>query len=143
MLQARTMKPILIAAALAATVYAGLGWATSGSGTSSTLLGRGTFDSAFKVERELDQPNQEWEVEVEAKPNLLDVAEIIGELATDAGQIGVGGQLHLGEPRNARSDQEPVAVEVEPGGDAERGSVRGAGRYGGRVQFLRLARAAA
>ncbi len=77
MLKARTMKPILIAVALAATIYAGLGWATSGSGTSSTLLGRGTFDNAFKVERELDQPNQEWEVEVEAKPNLDVATQII------------------------------------------------------------------
>jgi hypothetical protein len=71
------MKPILIAVALAATIYAGLGWATSSSGTSSTLLGRGTFDNAFKVERESEQPNQSWEVEVEAKPNLDVATQII------------------------------------------------------------------
>jgi hypothetical protein len=39
---------------------------TVGSGTSSTLLGRGTFAEAFKVKRKTGA----WEVEVEAKPNL-------------------------------------------------------------------------
>jgi hypothetical protein len=42
---------------------------TMGSGTTSNLLGRGTFADAFKVKRTLG----EWEVEVEARPNL-DVA---------------------------------------------------------------------
>lgn len=40
-------------------------WATTGSGTSSTLLGRGTFDE-FKVKRETDT----LEVQVKAKSSL-------------------------------------------------------------------------
>jgi hypothetical protein len=42
---------------------------TVGTGTQSSLLGRGTFAGPFKVKREWG----EWEVEVEAKPSL-DVA---------------------------------------------------------------------
>ena len=52
---------------------------TRGSGTTSTLLGRGTFADAFKVKRTVGEkesrgwPHGRWEVEVEARPNL-DVA---------------------------------------------------------------------
>jgi hypothetical protein len=49
---------------LAATICVALVWATTGSGTSSTLLGRGTFDESVKVERETRGANQAWEVEV-------------------------------------------------------------------------------
>jgi hypothetical protein len=52
---------------------------TKGSGTASTLLGRGTFADAFKVKRTVGEqesrgwPHGRWQVEVEARPNL-DVA---------------------------------------------------------------------
>jgi hypothetical protein len=65
-------KRLLIATALAAGIPATLAWATPGSGSSSTLLGRGTFEEAFKVKREVAGAT-DWEVEVEAKPGL-DVA---------------------------------------------------------------------
>ncbi len=76
MSKTRVLRMVVLGATLAA-ISAGLVWATAGSGTSSTLLGRGTFDEAFKVEREMDQPNQEWEVEVKAKPNLDVATQII------------------------------------------------------------------
>lgn len=65
-------KRLLIGTALAAGIPAALVWATPSSGSTSTLLGRGTFDEAFKVKREVIGAN-DWEVEVEAKP-ALDVA---------------------------------------------------------------------
>lgn len=65
-------KRFLIGGALAAAVPAALAWATPGSGTTSTLLGRGTFAEEFKVKREVSGA-REWEVEVEARP-ALDVA---------------------------------------------------------------------
>ncbi len=49
---------------------------TMGSGSQSTLLGRGTFAEAFKVKRvslptqKHGWPHGRWEVEVEAQPNL-------------------------------------------------------------------------
>jgi len=61
---------------LGVTLAAGLAWATMGSGTSSTLLGRGTFDE-FKVKRETAVGNQWLEVEVEAKPSLDIATQII------------------------------------------------------------------
>ena len=80
MSKGHTAKMVLIGVALVATIWAGLGWATIGSGTSSTLLGRGTFEKAFRVkrrafiaEREGGRRNPWWEVGVEARPNL-DVA---------------------------------------------------------------------
>jgi hypothetical protein len=69
MSKAHVWKRLLVGSALAAGLPAVLVWATPGSGTSSTLLGRGTFDEAFKVQREVN----DWEVEVEARP-ALDVA---------------------------------------------------------------------
>jgi hypothetical protein len=72
MLKAHVLKRMLIGTALAAAIPAALVWATPGSGSSSTLLGRGTFDEAFKVTREVNSAT-DWEVEVEAKP-ALDVA---------------------------------------------------------------------
>lgn len=64
-------KKVVAATSLAATLSAGLAWSTPGSGTSSTLLARGTFEDAFKVKREVKQLG--WEAEVEVKPDL-DVA---------------------------------------------------------------------
>lgn len=52
---------------LASAIAVGVAWATPGSGSQSMLLGRGTFDEAFKVKRKAATG---WEVEVEAKPNL-------------------------------------------------------------------------
>src|SRR5215207_10829493 len=66
------LKRLLIGTALAAGIPAALLWATPGSASTSTLLGRGTFEEAFKVKREVPGA-QDWEVEVEAKP-ALDVA---------------------------------------------------------------------
>jgi quercetin dioxygenase-like cupin family protein len=86
------LRRVLIGAASAATISAGLAWATTGSGTQSTLLGRVTFDG-FEVTRRVvvaspravkDQAVAQdrdrsrrgrtvWEVEVEAEP-ALDVA---------------------------------------------------------------------
>lgn len=71
MSKVRASKRLLVGAALAAGIPAALAWATPGSGSTSTLLGRGTFAEAFKVKREVAGAN--WEVEVEAKP-ALDVA---------------------------------------------------------------------
>ena len=72
MSKVQVLKRLLIGTALAAGIPAALAWATPGSGSSSTLLGRGTFDEAFKVQREVTGAS-EWEVEVEARP-ALDVA---------------------------------------------------------------------
>jgi hypothetical protein len=69
MSKARLWKGIVVGAAMAAAISAGLVWATPGSGTTSTLIGRATFEEAFKVKRGVD----DWEVEVEAKP-ALDIA---------------------------------------------------------------------
>jgi hypothetical protein len=75
-------KRLLIGAVLAAGIPGALVWATPGSGSSSTLLGRGTFDGPFWIQRDAlaanEQPEEvlgarDWEVEVEAKP-ALDVA---------------------------------------------------------------------
>jgi hypothetical protein len=61
-------KRIVTAAAVAATFSAGIAWSTPGSGTSSLLVGRATFDEAFKVKREARALG--WEVEIEVKPSL-------------------------------------------------------------------------
>jgi hypothetical protein len=68
----KIQQGVLVATALAVAISAGMAWATPGAGSSSTLLGRGTFDEAFKVKREFSGVS-DWEVEVEAKP-ALDVA---------------------------------------------------------------------
>lgn len=60
-----------VAVATVAAVAAGLAWATPPSGTTSTLIGRATFDEPIKVKRDADDP--EWSVKVQAHPNL-DVA---------------------------------------------------------------------
>jgi Cupin domain len=65
------MRGGLVAFVVAAVAAAGLAWATQGSGTSSTLIGRATFEGPFKVKRKA--PADDWEVEIEAKPGL-DVA---------------------------------------------------------------------
>jgi hypothetical protein len=56
---------------LAALVLAAIASGTPSSGTTSTLVGRGTFGEVFKVKRKAaDSP---WEVEIQAKA-ALDVA---------------------------------------------------------------------
>ncbi len=78
MSKTRVLKLAVLGVMLAATICAGLVWATTGSGTSSTLLGRGTFDGAIKVERETSGANhEEWEAEVEVKPSLDVATQII------------------------------------------------------------------
>jgi Cupin domain len=67
----RRSRIIAIGMGFALVLAAGLTWATPGSGTQSMLLGRATFEEAFKVKREAG--TIDWEVEVEAKP-ALDVA---------------------------------------------------------------------
>jgi hypothetical protein len=66
----RLWKQILIVAAGVGVSSAGLVWATSGTGTTSMLIGRATFAEAFKVKRHGEDG---WKVEVEAKP-ALDIA---------------------------------------------------------------------
>lgn len=68
MSKTQTSTMLLLGIILAAS-WAALVWATPGSGTSSTLLGRGTFDE-FKVQRETVTATGWLEVEVEAKPGL-------------------------------------------------------------------------
>ena len=64
MSRTRVLTIVGLGVMLAATICVALVWATTGSGTSSTLLGRGTFDESVKVERETRGANQAWEVEV-------------------------------------------------------------------------------
>ena len=71
MSQARWSRRIALGIVLALAVSVGLTWATPGSGSQSLLLGRATFEEAFKVKRLA--PASDWEVEVEASP-ALDVA---------------------------------------------------------------------
>jgi len=70
---AQVWKKLFVGIALAAGIPAAMVWATPGEGSTSTLLGRGTFHQAFKVKREGLVGRQDWSVEVEAKP-ALDVA---------------------------------------------------------------------
>jgi hypothetical protein len=61
-----------------AFVTAALAWGTPGSGSTSTLVGRATFGEAFKVKRKARTAGSpEWEVEVQAKPNLDIATQII------------------------------------------------------------------
>jgi hypothetical protein len=68
----KIQQSVFVAIALTVAISAGMAWATPGARSSSTLLGRSTFDEAFKVKREFPGVS-DWEVEVEAKP-ALDVA---------------------------------------------------------------------
>lgn len=70
MSKTRVWKGTVVGAALGAAISASLVWATPPSGTTSTLVGRATFDEEFKVKR---TGADDWEVEVEVKP-ALDIA---------------------------------------------------------------------
>ena len=61
----------LFAAVVVVAVVAGVAWATTGSGTTSTLIGRATFAQPVKVKRISE--DLDWQVMVHAKPSL-DVA---------------------------------------------------------------------
>ena len=67
----RRSQIIAVAVGFALASAVGLTWATPGSGTQSMLIGRATFEDAFKVKRKTR--TSDWEVEVKAKP-ALDVA---------------------------------------------------------------------
>jgi hypothetical protein len=67
----RRSRIIAVAVGFALASAVSLTWATPGSGTQSMLIGRATFEEAFKVKRKTR--TFDWEVEVEAKP-ALDVA---------------------------------------------------------------------
>jgi len=75
MFKTRIATILLLGVMLAMTISAGLMWATPGSGTSSTLLGRGTFDE-FKVKRETATASH-WLVKIEANSNLDVATQII------------------------------------------------------------------
>src|SRR5579884_3586753 len=47
---------------------------------------------------------------VQPKADVPDVVKVMGQLAPDAGQIGVGGQLHLRQPRYAGADGQSLTV---------------------------------
>lgn len=70
MSKARLWKGILLGTAAAVAISVGLVSATPGTGTTSILIGRATFDEAFHVKR--DGPDG-WQVQVKAKP-ALDIA---------------------------------------------------------------------
>jgi hypothetical protein len=70
MLIARLWKKTLIGAVAVAAISAGVVWATPPSGTTSVLIGRGTFAESFNIKR--DGPDG-WDVKVKATP-ALDVA---------------------------------------------------------------------
>ena len=67
----RRSQIIAVAVGFALASAVGLTWATPGSGTQSMLIGRATFEEAFKVKRQ-ERPI-DWQVKVQAKP-ALDVA---------------------------------------------------------------------
>jgi quercetin dioxygenase-like cupin family protein len=68
--KARIAQGVLAVVALVAVIFVGQAWATSGSGTQSTLVGRATFDDPINVRR---VGEDKWKVDVKAKP-ALDVA---------------------------------------------------------------------
>jgi quercetin dioxygenase-like cupin family protein len=68
--KARIAKGVLAGAAVVAAISVSQAWATSGSGTQSTLVGRATFDDPISVRRVGDD---KWKVDIKAKP-ALDVA---------------------------------------------------------------------
>ena len=63
-------KGLFVVAALATAIPAALVWATPGSGSQSTLIGRATFDETFQVQR---RGEDQFRVKVKAKP-ALDIA---------------------------------------------------------------------
>lgn len=63
----RALRRILVGTAVAAIICSGLAWATTGSGTSSTLVGPPATFEGFKVKRTAVNG---WEVEIEAKDGL-------------------------------------------------------------------------
>jgi hypothetical protein len=67
---ARLWKGILIGAVVTTAISAGHVGATTGTGTTSTLIGRATFDEAIKVKR---VGPDGWDVKVKAEP-ALDIA---------------------------------------------------------------------
>lgn len=75
MLTGRRMTKAAIGAVVVAVLSGAITWATPGSGTVSTLVGRATFEDAFKVKRE--DHATEWEMEAEAKPNLDLAVQVI------------------------------------------------------------------
>lgn len=68
------VRKTVVGVAAAALIATGVTWATPGSGSTSTLIGRATFDE-FMVKRK-DQA-RDWEVEVEAEPNLDVAVQVI------------------------------------------------------------------
>ena len=80
MSKTRLSKRVLVAAALAAAITGGLAWATQGSGTQSTLIGRASFEDV-KVHR---VGPEGWHVKVQAKPAL--------DIATQVITFQAGGQ---------------------------------------------------
>jgi quercetin dioxygenase-like cupin family protein len=82
---------MLVGAALAAAMSGAIVSATPGSGTTSTLLGRATFE-AFDVSRQVKAPKEErehggrtiWKVKAEAEPAL--------DIATQTITFAAGGQ---------------------------------------------------
>jgi quercetin dioxygenase-like cupin family protein len=70
MSMARLWKGILMGAVAAAAISAGHVGATTGTGTTSTLIGRATFDEAFNIKR---VGADGWDVKVKATP-ALDIA---------------------------------------------------------------------
>jgi hypothetical protein len=71
----RGMTGVIAGAVVTAVTAGTVAWATPGSGTFSTLIGRATFEDAFKVKRE--DPATGWEMEAEAKPNLDIAVQVI------------------------------------------------------------------
>ena len=64
---ARPWKLVLIGTAMVAAASGGVVRATPPSGTTSTLIGRATFDESFNIKR--TGPDG-WDVKVKATPNL-------------------------------------------------------------------------
>ncbi len=71
----RRVTQATVAAVVAAVFSGAMTWATPASGTVSTLVGRATFEDAFKVKRE-DRATG-WEIKVKAKPNLDLAVQVI------------------------------------------------------------------
>jgi hypothetical protein len=71
-------RRLVIGFALIAFVTAALAWGTPGSGSTSTLVGRGTFQEAFKVKRKAQGgADGNWEVEVQTKSSLDIATQVI------------------------------------------------------------------
>ena len=50
------------------------------------------------------------QAQIQQRADVLDVIEVVGQLAADAAQVGVGRKLHLGQPRNAGPHGQALAV---------------------------------